>query len=449
MNILSRKTVIALALATGVASPAWSDDPGLELMQAIEIARAEDPWLDGSQYTQEALEAEARSARTLPDPRMSVMLANMPTDTFNFGQEPMTQFAVGITQMLPRGDSLKLMGQMKQQLSSQEPLLRADREGKVAVTVSQLWLDAYKAQQTIALIEQDRALFEQLVDVAMAGYSSALGKSSQKDVIRAQLELTGLEDRLAMLGQQMGASKQRLSEWVGGIAVAKPLSRKLPELELAMTERVTGSATLSQQEMYELFQHHPALLALEVQIEAAETGSDLARQKYKPEWGVTAQYGYRDDDPMGQSRSDFLSLGVSFDLPIFTANRQDKDVDAAVARANQTKTQRRLLLRQLLSAFETSRSQLLSLDERQALYVTQLLPQMSEQSEASLSAYNNDYGDFAEAVRARIAELNAKIEMLNIQVERQKQIAQINYLLIDSRNTLSGGDQGLSGANDE
>jgi outer membrane protein TolC len=152
---------------------------------------------------------------------------------------------------------------------------------------------------------------------------------------------------------------------------------------------------------------------------------------------------------MGNSRSDFLSLGVSFDLPIFTANRQDKDVDAAVARANQTKTQRRLLLRQLLSAFETSRSQLLRLDERQALYATQLLPQMSEQSEASLSAYNNDYGDFAEAVRARIAELNAKIEMLSIQVERQKQIAQINYLLTDSRNTESGGDPALSGANNE
>lgn len=288
MNILSRKAMISLVLVMGVVSPAWPDDPGLGLMQAIEIARAGDPWLDGSQYTQQALEAEASSARTLPDPRVSVMLANMPTDSFNFGQEPMTQFAVGVTQMLPRGDSLKLMGQMKQQLSSQEPLLRADREGKVSVTVSQLWLDAYKAQQTIALIEQDRALFEQLVDVAMVGYSSALGKTRQKDVIRAQLELTGLEDRLAMLGQQMEANKQRLSEWVGGIAVAKPLGRQLPELELGMAEPVTGSAPLSQQDMYELFRNHPALLALEVQIEAAETGSDLARQKYKPEWGVTA-----------------------------------------------------------------------------------------------------------------------------------------------------------------
>ena len=37
--------------------------------------------------------------------------------------------------------------------------------------------------------------------------------------------------------------------------------------------------------------------------------------------------------------------------------------------------------------------------------------------------------DFAEAVRARIAELNAKVDALAIDVDRQKTIAQINYLL--------------------
>ena len=54
---------------------------------------------------------------------------------------------------------------------------------------------------------------------------------------------------------------------------------------------------------------------------------------------------------------------------------------------------------------------------------------MAEQAEASLAAYNNDDGDFAEAVRARIAELNAQIDALAIAVERQKATARINYLL--------------------
>ena len=57
---------------------------------------------------------------------------------------------------------------------------------------------------------------------------------------------------------------------------------------------------------------------------------------------------------------------------------------------------------------------------------------MHEQAEASLSAYTNDDGDFAEVVRARIAELNARIDALDIEIERLKTIAQLNYFFTTS-----------------
>jgi hypothetical protein len=65
---------------------------------------------------------------------------------------------------------------------------------------------------------------------------------------------------------------------------------------------------------------------------------------------------------------------------------------------------------------------------------------MNEQAAASLTAYTNDDGDFAEVVRARIAELNAKIDALNIDVDRQKTIIQINYYLTASHaeNQIAG-----------
>ena len=81
----------------------------------------------------------------------------------------------------------------------------------------------------------------------------------------------------------------------------------------------------------------------------------------------------------------------------------------------------------MLASFKTNISQLQRLDERQKLYQQTLLPQMNEQAEASLSAYTNDAGDFAEVVRSRIAELNAEIDALNIAVDRQKIITQLNY----------------------
>ncbi|SHF68044.1 Outer membrane protein TolC [Modicisalibacter ilicicola DSM 19980] len=424
-----RTSIVALSIGAVVMPSAWGEEAGLELNQAVQMAQSRDPWLSGSQYTQDALEAEATAAGTLPDPMISLTAANLPTDTFDTGQEPMTQFSVGITQMFPRGDSLELMEKQKEQLGQQHPFLRQDRKAKVAATVSQLWLEAYKSQQTIALIERDMDLFEQLVDVTQVNYSSALGKARQQDVIRAQLELTRLDDRLTSLNQQMEASRQQLSEWIGDAAIAQPLAGELPELALAMPEFTQASTRLSRQEAGQALVHHPAVQALDRKIEAVKTGVDLAYQKYWPEWSVTAKYGYRADDPMGNDRAALFTAGVAFDLPIFTEKKQDKEVVAAVAKAESIKTDKSLLLRNMLAKLEKSKVQLIRLNERMSLYSNQLLPQLDEQAEASLEAYNNDDGDFAEAVRAYIDELDAKIEFLNIAVERQKLIATINYYL--------------------
>ncbi|HBO96387.1 MAG TPA: transporter, partial [Gammaproteobacteria bacterium] len=190
----------------------------LTLEAAIAQAIASDPWLNGSRYREDALTSESISASTLPDPKVSLMAANFPTDSFDINQEPMTQLTVGVSQMFPRGDSLALTSRQKQELAAQEPLLRQDRQDKVTATVTQLWLEAYRAQESIRLIEQDRALFEHLVDATKASYSSALGRARQQDIIRAQLELTRLDDRLTALRQQLDSAQQRLSEWIGGQA---------------------------------------------------------------------------------------------------------------------------------------------------------------------------------------------------------------------------------------
>jgi outer membrane protein TolC len=354
------------------------------------------------------------------------MAANFPTDSFDINQEAMTQLAVGVSQMFPRGDSLDLSSRQKRELAAQEPLLRQDREAKVVAAVTKLWLDDFKAQESIRLIDQDRSLFEHLVDATRAAYSSALGRARQQDVIRAQLELTRLDDRLTVLQQQRETAQQRLSEWIGGSA-RLPVSGTLPK-----QNESAPALTIQPGNAPELFEHlsrHPVLQAFDQRIEAMQTGVELARQKYKPEWGLSAQYGYRDDDTMGRDRADLFTVGVTFDLPLFTGNRQDKDVSAATSNAEALKTDKLLMARKLMAELETAAIQLTRLNERAALYDEQLLPQMSEQADAALAAYNNDDGDFAEAVRARIAELNAKIDYLNIRVDRQGTIAELNYFL--------------------
>lgn len=414
----------ALALAGALLSPVAlaQQGGGLSFDQAIGIAIESDPWLDGSRHTEAALADEALAAAQLPDPKFSVTAANFPTDTFDFGQEAMTQLAVGVSQLFPRGDTRALARRQKELLASGEPLMREDRRARVAATVAGLWLDTFAARESIRLIEDDRSLFEELVDAAVAGYRSAHGRARQSDVIRAQLELTRLDDRLTTLRQRQESTQRRLSEWVGDAAAAPP-SGPLPALEPAAP--LDGTPP----DWYGHLREHPAVQALDRRIDAVATGVDLARQKYKPEWALKGAYGLRGTDPMGNDRPDLATVGVSFDLPLFTGKRQDRELSAAVERTAASETERSLLLRQMLAQLQSARTDLERLDERLALYRRQLLPQMREQAEAALAAYNNDDGDFAEAVRARIAELNAKIDALDIETERLKTIARLNYLL--------------------
>ena len=92
--------------------------------------------------------------------------------------------------------------------------MREDRRAQVEVTVSQLWLELYRNQESIRLIERDRALFEHLVDIAQSSYANALGNTRQQDLVSAQLGLTRLEDRLTVLQEQQAVAYAQLSEWL-------------------------------------------------------------------------------------------------------------------------------------------------------------------------------------------------------------------------------------------
>ena len=172
----------------------------LSFENAIKTAQKNDPWLTGNIHKQRALESMSQAVNTLSDPVVSISLANLPVNGFDFSQEGMTQAKLGIAQMFPRGDTLAIQSQQLKTQSEAFPFQRKDRESQVAVTVGSLWLDVYRVQQSISLIEKNRSLFEQLAEVAQVSYSSALGKTRQQDIVRAQLELTRLDDRLNLLG---------------------------------------------------------------------------------------------------------------------------------------------------------------------------------------------------------------------------------------------------------
>lgn len=402
----------------------------LTIEQAVSQAINHDGWLISNKLKETAYRDEATSHSTLPDPTLSLGVANLPTDSWDFDQENMTQLKVGVTQRFPSGDILKVKSRKSQLMAEINPYQREERKAQLTRNIIHLWLDAYLAIQSIQLIESDRYLFEQLVDVTTVRYQSAFGKARQQDVVRAQLELTKLEDRLTRLHMRHDANRELLSEWLPSESQNLPLAK-----ELSSTQPIS---IFSVEAIQIGIKKHPQLRITDKQIDIQQTNVDLARQEYKPGWALNASYGYREDAPTGMERSDFFSVGVSFDLPIFTENRQDKTVSAANLRKQAYSIDYELLEKKLTATAFKTLAELERLEQRSNLYQKTLLKQVHEQAEASLSAYTNDDGDFADVMRAYIAELNSKIEALEIDIKKRKALATMNYLMVGLINQAQG-----------
>ncbi len=430
---------------------------------AINRAIYNDPWLFANYASQQAILAKGNTEEQWENPNFSVDVTNLAADTFDFNQEPMTQFKIGFSQKLPRGDSNKIRALRAQELAAQHPFQRQDRMAKVAVTVGSLWLDVYKDQESIRLIESSKGLFKQLADIAQANYASTIGKTRQQDIVQAQLELTQLEDRLISLTQRKHSDLAELKAWQTNLHSSQASSElrnnrmevdrlvnnskknvdlhepsidaviaDLPNLKMLSPASLANQQMLSIEKFNKLVQTHPAIKALEKLILAEKESVKLAEQSKKPEFSLNTSYAFRADneqasDMFSGQRSDLFSIGISFDMPIFNSRANQGMVNQAVGQLSKAKQLKWLKVKQMYRQLLSVRSQLIGLLSRKKLFESDLLPQLNQHTEASLTAYTNDEGKFSEVVRARINQLNASLDYLEIKVAIQKNILQLNY----------------------
>jgi outer membrane protein TolC len=433
---------IAFSVTLILSSSAALANGALSLEQAVELAQSKDPWLSSARFKQEASLKQSLGVNVLPNPKVSIEVANMPTDSWQFEQEPMTQIKLGIEQKIPRGESLTLESQKWQTKAEQFPVVANIRLAKTKLMVSELWLDTYLAAHNMQLIEQNRQLLTQLADFTKASYASGLKNIRQQDVTNAQLTLIQLEDDLVVQQQHYAKALSTLTTWLtsaevfdGSISNYKitgdsaQLSTVYRYLKRALPNR-----SVSANNLVNMMLSHPEIKLLDLEQAVSEQDVLLQQQNHKPQWSVKASYGHRQDSPLNEPRADLFSVGVSFDMPLFTANAQDQKVMSAKAQTSAVQAEKELKLRELVGQLTTELKQFELYQSRLLLYKEQLLKQVSEQAELAVSAYTNDDGSFSQAINAKSNELQSNMQAAKIQVNKLKTLARINYFLTKSNN---------------
>ncbi len=429
--LLRLACLTALLLAVQILLPR-SALAELNLESAEELALDADPAILASQARASALQDQAIADGQLPDPKLFFSLRNVPLDDFSMKREGMSQAVAGIRQSFPRGRSLHYQQQRTQWLSKAETAAMENTRRTIRSDVRQSYLELYYQEQAADIVDRTRGLFEQLVEITRAHYAS--GRVSQQDVLLAQLELSRLDDKATQILAQADVQRATLSRWIGQ-AAWQPLASGFPRLpELPTLAALRASLT-----------QHPAITAASAEVEASQQSVNVAREQYKPGFDVGLDYNKRFGNLSdGRDRPDMATAMVTLDVPIFTNKRQDKRLSASQQQADAAMQVRERKLRELQRSLAADYARWRRLGTQVDLYRKQLLRESTANAEAAVNAYQSGINEFNTLMRARIVELDVRLQDLRLRVDREKTQARLLYLaapIASATPNLSGEDQ--------
>jgi len=400
-------------ITLGWAEPAWTSP--LTLDDAESMAVASDPAIKTREASRTALDEMAVAAAQLPDPLLKFGVMGLPADSFNLGQEAMTQVQLGVVQKFPRGQTRSLRSeQIRERSQAIEETVR-DQRLRIALAVREEYLEVLKQRKLAEINEEAIIAFTDLADITHDYY--ATGRVQQQDVLRAAVELAKVQDRASRISQGEDRARARLSAWIGAAAY-REISNDWPQFGPgpSLEELQAGLAT------------HPRILALHQNVNAAETGVDLAQQNYKPEFALDLTYAGRGGiNPNGRDRSDLFSVMLVMDLPLFHAKRQDRLTAARIAESSAAMFNRDDVFRQMRSEIAVQSATLHREQERIRLFETSLLPNASFNAEATFEAYQAAVEDLTTLMRARITEFELQLEYERLQAEVRITQARLLY----------------------
>jgi len=284
-------------------------------------------------------------------------------------------------------------------------------------------------RSAIEIARESLDLVRHFEEVARTKYITA--EAGHPDVIRAQMELATLADKLEALEQLRGPIVAQLNA-----ALNRPSGATLPwpQHESYGEVRVERDRILSA-----LKQQNPQLQALNSDVESARHRVALAKKRFYPDLSVGVDWVDTDDAfaaGVRDSGKDPVILMFSMNLPIWRKSYGAAELQARAA-SRRLVHQKKELANDLLARaervlydFEDSRRKI-------RLYGSVLVPKAEELVGASETAYAAGTVDFLSLIDAEQTLLKLRLQHERAKVDRQQRLAELEMLV--------GTDLGHSG----
>ncbi len=399
---------------SGFAVAAQEVPASLSLMEAVEIALAENPGIRQRRYQFQAMDQVADQVSALPEPRLQLNAVNLPLDSFALDQSPMTQFQIGVSQALPYPGKLALKQGVAEQLALVgKEKVRIDRN-RVKRQVKHLWWQLYYLDRSLDTINSNLELLREFSDVAETKYT--VGQGLQQEVLLAYVELARLEDSK----QQIEAQRRKVQASFNALLNRDAATPVVIDKEITQVlKKLKAPEFLVSQAL----DSKPELRQARLQIDVAEQRVALADKDYYPDFQLGAMYGWRQD------RTGFASIRFSMNLPFNTEKRQDRKRDQRkfewLAMKDQLTERQNTVAEEIHRAYadyERARTQTL-------IYRDQIIPQASQTVDSMLAGYQVNKVDFLNLLRSQVNLFNFQTQYWQALSMANQALASLEYAM--------------------
>jgi len=367
------------------------------LRDFIVLALEHNPDIKASEETARSRVERIRQVTALPDPFLNMKILPEPVRT----AEGDNFFILGVSQKLPVPEKLDRAGRAafeETRVALQE--WQATRL-RVIADIKRAYFQLYVIDRSVDVTQANQDLMRGLIDVARS--QVAVGRRSQDDVLRAQVELSNLEAELITLRQRRISIVARLNE----------ILDRQPQTEIETPDEfgIRDVDPAIDDLLKMAIDANPDLRRLQHQIERDRESLELAKLAYWPdfalgfEWiSMQRRHGFRPPpnpttgqrpivSRMSEDGTDNWAITFGFSLPIWY-DKIEGGIEEATRRLASSRQQYRSVENRVEFAVEDALERVGSQQDLARLFRDTIIPQAEQTYRVSQASYTAGTSDF-------------------------------------------------------
>ena len=288
-------------------------------------------------------------------------------------------------------------------------------------SIAKSYLALLKAKRTVQIQEEAINQLKDHLQNAEALYS--IGKVSNLDVIKAQVQIEVALDELAKAKNQLDVQKNNINVICGNaLGESFDVADNIDELWKEYSNKSFSVDELNNL----LIAKHPDLENIRTQKELRSKETELFNKEYYPNFYAFGITNVEDSQiPMGNFNWN-VGVTVSYSLPFFKGSNFQEKIEQSKIRIDALQENEKAILQQL----ETNvKNNLVKLDDiKSRLNGTQKIVKLAEESLTTANLkYNIGKGSSLDVLDAETVLTTAKLNLNQIVIDYLSTIAELNY----------------------